>query len=90
MVTRRLHSEVSYGGADPRRFVAGLAAGLLASGSLMLLGFDGFGQDPESICRQRGTLAGNLPARTACVRDEPPAEGGRHRPHKHLGAPAVT
>ncbi len=41
MVTSRVHSEVLNGGAEQRRVVAVLAAGLLASGSFVLAALGG-------------------------------------------------
>ena len=78
MVTSRAHSEVLYGGAERRRFVAVLAAGLLASGSFVLValgGADGLVASAASACGPGGRVLQSLPGPVACIHEDVPPPG---------------
>jgi hypothetical protein len=78
MVTSRAHSEVLTGGAERRRFVAVLAAGLLASGSFALVALgvaDGLAASAASACGPGGEIVRSLPGPVACVHEDVPPPG---------------
>src|SRR5688500_15687077 len=72
MATSRAHSEVLNGGAERRRYVAVLAAGLLASGSFVMAAALGGGSTVEvvSVCGPGGELVQGLPGPIACLHED--------------------
>ena len=75
MVTPRARTEVLDGGAERRRVVAVVAAGLLASTSLILVTFAGADVAASSACGPGAELLQGLPGPVTCVHEDVPPPG---------------